>query len=500
MTNAINTLSVSAQRVSEILAGIPTQLLIDGGLQDASDGATFEVLNPATGEKLCDVASASGLDAIQAMVAAHNAQKEWAHTPARTRASLLHKLFDLIQENAEELAVIMTLEMGKPLEQSYGEVTYGGEFFRWFAEQAAHLDGHYSDTPESNLRMIVSHQPIGPTYAVTPWNFPLAMATRKLAPALAAGCTTIVKPSELTPLTTLKLGQLIQEAGFPAGVVNILPTVDAPAVSDAIMSDRRLRKISFTGSTEVGRHLLRSAADNILRTSMELGGNAPFIVLEDADLELAVEGAVAAKMRNMGEACTAANRFIVHASLADEFASRLATKFRDMKVGNGLDPETYCGPLISEKALERVAGLVEDAAQRGAQILCGGHKIEGAGNFYPPTVLHNVPAGSRVLTEEIFGPVAPIITFQTLEEAIELANDTEYGLASYLYTRDVQLGLEINEHLEAGLMGLNVGVISNAAAPFGGLKQSGMGREGGQEGIHDYMDTRYVGLPRSNRL
>ena len=496
MTNTDLPMGDDSQTIKEILALASTNLCIDGIEKPASNGATFEVENPATGTVIATVASATAEDAAAALDAACNAQQAWAETPARQRADILLRTFNLIHEHADQLAALMTLEMGKPLSESYTEVTYGAEFFRWFAEQAAHLDGHYTDSPEGKLRILVSHRPIGPTYLVTPWNFPLAMATRKLAPALAAGCTAVLKPSEVTPLTSLRLGQLLREAGLPDGVVNIIPSLDAPTVSDTIMQDPRTRKISFTGSTQVGRHLLRAAADNVLRISMELGGNAPFIVLEDADLDAAVQGAVDAKMRNMGEACTAANRFLVHESLAAEFGEQLAARFKELKCANGLDPESTCGPLISKDARERVAALVDDAVESGAKVLCGGKVVEGPGYFYEPTVLTDVPTDARVYREEIFGPVAPITTFRTVEETLEMANSTEYGLASYLYTQNMALALDFNDRLEAGMMGLNVGVISNAAAPFGGLKQSGMGREGGAEGIHDYMDTRYIGMPR----
>lgn len=496
MTNADPSMSDDNQTIKEILALTSTNLYINGMERPASNGATFEVENPATGTVIATVASATAEDAAAALDAAYNAQQSWAETSARQRADILLNTFNLIHEHADELATLMTLEMGKPLSESYTEVTYGAEFFRWFAEQASHLDGHYADSPEGKLRILVSHRPIGPAYLVTPWNFPLAMATRKLAPALAAGCTAVLKPSEVTPLTSLRLGQLLREAGLPNGVVNIIPSLDAPAVSDTIMQDPRTRKISFTGSTQVGRHLLRAAADNVLRTSMELGGNAPFIVLEDADLDAAVQGAVDSKMRNMGEACTAANRFLVHESLAAEFGRQLASRFKELTCANGLDPESTCGPLISKDARERVASLVDDAVESGAKLLCGGKVVEGPGYFYEPTVLIDVPADARVYCEEIFGPIAPISTFRTVEEALEMANSTEYGLASYLYTQNMALALDFNDRLEAGMMGLNVGVISNAAAPFGGLKQSGMGREGGAEGIHDYMDTRYIGMPR----
>ncbi|MCA5892192.1 NAD-dependent succinate-semialdehyde dehydrogenase [Isoptericola sp. NEAU-Y5] len=486
---------VAHDRVAQILSSVPTGLLIDGAWRAASDGGTFAVENPATGEVLAHVASGTADDARAAMDAAAAAQDSWAATPARERAEILRRGFALVQERREDLALLMTLEMGKPLAEARGEVTYGGEFLRWFAEQATHDEGRYAHTPEGTLRMLVQRRPVGPCLLITPWNFPLAMATRKIAPAVAAGCTMILKPARLTPLTSLLFAELMVSAGLPAGVLNVVPSGSASAVSDPILADPRLRKLSFTGSTPVGQALLRSATENVLRTSMELGGNAPLVVFEDADLDAAVDGAMAAKLRNGGEACTAANRFYVHEDVADEFVARLAERMRAVVPGNGLDDGVTLGPLVEAKAVDSVAELVADAVERGAKVVVGGERPDGPGHFYPATLLRDVPADARCMREEIFGPVAPVATFRTEDEVADLANSTEYGLASYVFTRDVRRGLRFAERLEFGLLGLNVGVISNAAAPFGGMKQSGTGREGGFEGIAEYQETQYVGMP-----
>ncbi|MEL7977508.1 NAD-dependent succinate-semialdehyde dehydrogenase [Isoptericola sp. F-RaC21] len=492
MTTTSSTTTVSTGSTS---VDVPTGLLIGGSWRDASDGGTFAVENPATEETLVHVASATGDDARAALDAAAAAQASWGATPARERAEILRRAFALVQERREDLALLMTLELGKPLAEARGEVTYGGEFLRWFAEQATHDEGRYAHTPENSLRMLVQRRPVGPCLLITPWNFPLAMATRKVAPAVAAGCTMVLKPARLTPLTSLLFAQLMVEAGLPDGVLNVVPSASASSVSEPVLADPRLRKVSFTGSTAVGQGLLKAAADNVLRTSMELGGNAPLIVFEDADLDTAVDGAMAAKLRNGGEACTAANRFYVHESVADEFVSRLAERFRAVVVGNGLDEGTTLGPLVEAKAVDSVASLVDDAVARGAQVVVGGSRVDGPGHFFQPTLLRDVPADARCMTEEIFGPVAPVATFRTEDEAVELANSTEYGLASYVFTSDVRRGLAFAERLEFGLLGLNAGVISNAAAPFGGMKQSGTGREGGFEGIAEYQETQYVGMP-----
>ncbi|MCQ9340445.1 NAD-dependent succinate-semialdehyde dehydrogenase [Corynebacterium phoceense] len=480
--------------VQELLAKVPTGLLINGEWRDAASGETFEVENPATGETLATLASAGSDDAMAALDAACAVKDEWARTSPRERSNILRRAFDLVTERKDEFAALMTLEMGKPLAEAYGEVTYGAEYLRWFSEEAVRDYGATLPAPEGTIQMVTRRKPVGPCLLITPWNFPLAMATRKVGPAVAAGCTMVLKPAKLTPLTSQYFAQTMIEAGLPAGVLNVVSSKSASAISEPLMADSRLRKVSFTGSTPVGKTLLKAAADNVLRTSMELGGNAPFIVFEDADLDQAVEGAMGAKMRNIGEACTAANRFIVHESVADEFAKKFAAKIGELKLGNGLDEGVTCGPLIEKKALENVTALVDDAVEKGATVLIGGKPGEGEGYFYTPTVLTNVSRDARVAQEEIFGPVAPILTFSTEAEAIEIANDTEFGLASYVYTENSDRMWRLADGLEFGLMGYNAGVISNAAAPFGGVKQSGMGREGGAEGIAEYTSLQYIGV------
>lgn len=429
------------------------------------------------------------------MDAAATASASWAATPPRQRGELLRRAFDRMQERSEEFALLMTLEMGKPLAESRGEVTYGAEFLRWFSEEAVRITGRYGTNPEGTGRMIVTQRPVGPCYLITPWNFPLAMATRKIAPALAAGCTMVVKPASLTPLTTLLFVKLLEEVGLPAGVVNVITTSNSGAVSEPILSDPRLRKLSFTGSTSVGISLMKLAADGVLRTSMELGGNAPFIVFEDADLDKAVDGAIKAKFRNIGQACTAANRFIVHESIADEFTSRVTALVKEFKVGSGIESDVIIGPLIDQKAVSKVNELVQDAVSRGATVLTGGSVIDGVGTFYEPTVISAVRPDSDILREEIFGPVLSIVTFTDEAEAVKIANQTEYGLVSYVFTTDLARGQRLVDSLDTGMMGLNVGVISNASAPFGGVKHSGIGREGGLEGIHEYLSTKYTLTP-----
>jgi succinate-semialdehyde dehydrogenase/glutarate-semialdehyde dehydrogenase len=480
---------------NDLLSRVPNQLLIGGAWTDGAAGATFGVSNPATGHDLCRVADAAPEDAVRALDAAVAAQKAWAAEAPRRRAEILYRAWELLLAREDEFALLMTLEMGKPLAESRGEVRYGGEFLRWFAEEAPRIAGRYQRNPAGTGTIVVSQRPVGPCFLITPWNFPLAMATRKLAPALAAGCTVVVKPAELTPLTTLHFAALLEEAGVPAGVVNVITTTSSAAVSAPIIADPRLRKLSFTGSTPVGRLLLRQAADTVLKCSMELGGNAPFIVFPDADLELAVEGALAAKFRNSGQACTAANRFLVHESVAGEFAERLAERVRAMPVGPGIDEGVVIGPLIDAEAVEKVSDLVADAVQRGAKTMCGGAPIAAPGTFYRPTVLTNVPDGAAILTEEIFGPVLAVATFVEEDEAVARANATEYGLAAYVYTNDLARGQRMIERIESGMMGLNIGVISDAAAPFGGIKQSGLGREGGTEGIHEFLETKYTLIP-----
>lgn len=480
--------------IEEVIAKVPTQLLIGGEWRDSTSGETFDVENPATGEKLATLSSANSDDAIAALDAACAVQDEWARTTPRERAEILRRAFDLVQERADEFAALMTLEMGKPFAEAKGEVTYGGEFLRWFSEETVRDYGRTATVPEGTLRMITRRKPVGPCLLITPWNFPLAMATRKVAPAVAAGCTMVLKPAKLTPLTAQYFAQTMIDAGLPKGVLNVVAGKSASAISEPLLADDRLRKLSFTGSTPVGRTLLKGAADNVLRTSMELGGNAPFIVFEDADIDQAVQGAMGAKMRNIGEACTAANRFLVHESVAEEFSEKLVAEFEKLNLGNGMDEGVTCGPLVESKALESIAALVDDAAEKGATIATGGKRGDGAGYFYEPTVITNVSRETRVAQEEIFGPVAPIITFSTEEEALELANDTEYGLASYVFTENSDRLWRIADGLEFGLMGFNAGVISNAAAPFGGVKQSGMGREGGAEGIEEYTSVQYLGI------
>ena len=482
--------------VEQLLAKVPTGLLINGQWRDAASGETFDVENPATGEVLATLASSNSEDAVAALDAACAVQDEWARTTPRERSNILRRAFELVTERKDEFAALMTLEMGKPLAEAYGEVTYGAEYLRWFSEEAVRDYGRSLPTPEGTLQMVTRRKPVGPCLLITPWNFPLAMATRKVAPAVAAGCTMVLKPAKLTPLTAQYFAQTMIDAGLPEGVLNVVAGKSASAISEPVMADSRLRKVSFTGSTPVGKTLLKAAADNVLRTSMELGGNAPFIVFEDADLDQAVAGAMGAKMRNIGEACTAANRFIVHESVAEEFAQKFAAKISELKVGNGMDEGVTCGPLIEKKAQDNVAALVEDAVAKGAKVLVGGSRGEGAGYFYEPTVLTNVSRESRVAQEEIFGPVAPILTFSDEAEAIELANDTEYGLASYVFTEDSDRMWRLGDGLEFGLMGFNAGVISNAAAPFGGVKQSGMGREGGAEGIEEYTSLQLSTSPR----
>ena len=480
---------------AELLAKVPTQLFIGGEWVDSTSGRSIEVHDPATGLVLATIADASPEDGATALDAAVTAQAEWAATAPRVRGEILRRAFDLLQERADEFALLMTLEMGKPVAEARGEVTYGGEFLRWFGEEAVRIQGRYGRNPEGTGRMIVTHLPVGPSFLITPWNFPLAMATRKIAPALAAGCTCVVKPAELTPLTTLYFARLLEDAGLPKGVLNVITTSTSKEVSSPIIADPRLRKLSFTGSTPVGVSLLKQAADNVLRTSMELGGNAPFVVFEDADLDKAVDAAMLAKFRNIGEACTAANRFIVHESVADSFAQRITERVTALRIGRGTEEGVSIGPLINAGAVDKAAALVDDAIERGASLLTGGSRIDGPGSFYQPTVLTNVQAGSSILQDEIFGPVVSIITFTDELDAVTKANDTEYGLVSYVFTRDLARGQRLIESLQTGMMGLNVGVVSNAAAPFGGVKQSGLGREGGSEGIHEYLETKYVLTP-----
>ncbi len=470
------------------------QLFVAGAWRDATGGATFSVDDPATGGSLVQVADASVEDGAAALGAAVAAQADWAATPPRERGEILRRAFEIVTERTDELARIMTLEMGKPLSESKAEIAYGAEFLRWFSEEAVRIDGRYSVAPNGATRLLTLKQPVGPCLMITPWNFPLAMGTRKIAPAVAAGCTMVVKPASLTPLTMLWLADVMREAGLPDGVLNVVTTTSTGEVMEPIIRDPRLRKLTFTGSTGVGRNLVEQSAEGLLRVSMELGGNAPFVVFDDADLDAAVDGAMLAKMRNIGEACTAANRFIVHAEVAEEFSRRLAERMGAMTVGNGLEDGVEVGPLVDEKQRDSVAELVDDAVEHGATVLCGGEVPDGPGWYYPPTVLADVPPQARLATEEIFGPVAPVFTFTDEDEAIAMANDTEYGLVAYAFTRDYARVVRVYERLETGMVGINQGVVSNPAAPFGGIKASGFGREGGAEGIEEYLETKYVGL------
>ena len=477
-----------------LLANVPTDLWIGGKWRKSSDGGRFDVIDPATENKIASVASATVEDAKAALDAASAAFPGWAAKKPRERAEVLRKSFELIMRDAERLAKLITIENGKALSDSRGEVAYAAEFFRWFAEEAVRNIGQNSVGPGSGARILVHHKPAGVAVLVTPWNFPAAMATRKIGPALAAGCAVVLKPASDTPLTMLALMPILEEAGVPAGVVNVVPSRSSGKVVGTMLHDPRVRVLSFTGSTEVGRKLLHEAADNVVRPAMELGGNAPFIVFEDADIDAAIEGAMIAKMRNMGEACTAANRFYVHEKVHDEFAKKLTAKMSGMKMGNGLDDGVTLGPLVNKDGLAKVVELVDDAVKKGAKILTGGKAPGGPGFFYPATVLANVSNDAKMLNEEIFGPVASIQTFKSEDEVVTRANDTEYGLVAYLYTKDVGRGMRVSEKLEFGMIGLNRGLVSDPAAPFGGMKQSGIGREGAHEGLMEFLETQYVSV------
>jgi succinate-semialdehyde dehydrogenase/glutarate-semialdehyde dehydrogenase len=477
-----------------LLARVPTGLFIDGKWRAGSDGRTIDVEDPSTGEILASVADATVADGAAALDAAVAAQADWAATPPRDRGEILRKAFMEITARAEEFALLMTLEMGKPLAEARAEVAYGAEFFRWFSEEAVRISGRWATAPNGATRLMTMKQPVGPTLMITPWNFPLAMGTRKIGPALAAGCTMVVKPAKQTPLSMLALVDLLTECGVPAGVVNVITTSRTGEVIEPIIRDPRLRKLTFTGSTPVGRKLVEQSAEQLLRVSMELGGNAPFLVFEDADIDAAVQGAMLAKMRNIGEACTAANRFLVHESVADEFSSKFAAKLAGMTVGRGTEDGVTVGPLVDATAQASVAALVDDAKAKGATVVCGGTTVGDQGYFYAPTLLTGVTADALMMREEIFGPVAPIATFTTEAEAIARANDTEYGLVAYVFTRDLSRTLRVSEALEFGMVGINQGIVSNPAAPFGGVKHSGFGREGGFEGIEEYLEIKYVGI------
>jgi succinate-semialdehyde dehydrogenase/glutarate-semialdehyde dehydrogenase len=471
---------------------VPRGLFIGGAWTDAA--GTFEVTDPATGDVVAEVADATGPDAVRALDAAAAVQAAWAATPPRTRAEILRRAFELMTERAESLARLATVEMGRPLAESRAEVAYAADFLRWFSEEAVRIGGDYRVAPTGDYRIVTARQPVGPCYLITPWNFPLAMVTRKVAPALAAGCTMVLKPAEATPLSALVLAGLLAEAGVPDGVFNVIPTLAPAEVTGAMLADRRLRKLSFTGSTEVGRRLLAQSAPHVLRTSMELGGNAPFLVFEDADVAAAVGGAMVAKMRNAGQSCVAANRFLVHTAVADEFTEALRERLAALRTGPGLDPGSQVGPLIDVKARDKVEDLVADAERRGAELRLGGRPVSGPGSFYPPTLLTGVPEDALITQREIFGPVAAIAAYDDEESMVTAANATSAGLVAFAYTRDLDRATRVGEALEAGMVGINRGLVSNAAAPFGGIKQSGLGREGGLEGIDEYLEVKYLAV------
>jgi succinate-semialdehyde dehydrogenase / glutarate-semialdehyde dehydrogenase len=473
---------------------VPKKLYIGGEWRDGSADGTISVEDPSTEEVIAEVADADGSDASDALASCVEHQAEWQHTAPRDRGEILRRAFELITERTDDLALLMTLEMGKSIAESKAEITYASEFFRWFAEQAVRIDGRYSVAPNGAGRLLTMKQPVGPCVLITPWNFPMAMGTRKIGPAVAAGCTMVIKPAKQTPLSMLALAQILEEAGLPGGVLNVITASSSGEVMEPLIKDSRARKLSFTGSTEVGRKLIEQSADQILKVSMELGGNAPFLVFDDADVDAAVEGAVIAKMRNIGEACTAANRFHVADGVATQFAEKLAEKLGAMKVGRGTEEGVEVGPLIDGDQRDKVSELVSDATDKGAKVLVGGGARDGAGYFFDPTVLSDVPPEAKLLKEEIFGPVAPVASFESEEDAVAAANDTEYGLVAYVYTSDIKRALRVCEGLETGMVGLNQGMVSNPAAPFGGVKQSGFGREGGIEGIEEYLETKYVAV------
>jgi succinate-semialdehyde dehydrogenase/glutarate-semialdehyde dehydrogenase len=477
-----------------VVEAVPSGLFIGGQWRESSTGRQVDVEDPSTGEVIAQVADATVEDGTAALDAAVATQAEWAASAPRDRGEILRRAYELIMDRIDDLALLMTLEMGKSVAESKAEITYAAEFFRWFSEESVRISGRYSIAPNGATRLLTMKQPVGPCFFITPWNFPLAMGTRKIGPAIAAGCTMVVKPAIQTPLSMYALAALLAEVGLPDGVLNVITTSRTSAVAEPIIRDQRLRKLSFTGSTPVGRKLVEQSAEQLLRISMELGGNAPFLVFGDADLDAAVDGAMLAKMRNIGEACTAANRFLVHESIADEFGRRLAERMGALTIGRGTEPGVDVGPLIDKISQDKVGELVNDAVDGGAKVLIGASTVGDRGYFYAPTVLTGVEPGTRLLSEEIFGPVAPITSFHTDAEALALANDTEYGLVAYLFTKDLSRALSISEGLETGMVGLNQGVVSNPAAPFGGVKHSGFGREGGAEGIEEYLETKYVGI------
>ena len=485
--------TITDSKEQAVLDQVPKQLYIAGQWRDGAKG-TLPVEDPSTGETLCEVADASVDDAREALDAAVQAGPGFSELAPRERGEILRRAFETITERADELALLMTLEMGKPVKESMAEITYGAEFLRWFSEEAVRIEGRYAVAANGQGRLLTMKQPVGPCLLITPWNFPLAMGTRKIGPAIAAGCTMVVKPAQQTPLTMLMLVKILEEAGLPEGVVNLITASSSGETTGPLISDQRLRKLSFTGSTEVGRKLMAQASETLLRLSMELGGNAPFLVFDDADVDAAVQGAMIAKMRNIGEACTAANRFHVADAVAEEFAEKLAAKMGAMKVGRGTEDGVEVGPLIDDNQRTKVSELVQDAIGRGAKAVVGGHARDGAGYFYDPTVLTDVPDDAELLQEEIFGPVAPVKGFSDEDEAIAAANNTEYGLVAYVYTSNLKRALRVVERLETGMVGLNQGMVSNASAPFGGIKQSGFGREGGHEGIEEYLETKYVAV------
>lgn len=486
--------AISASREHGVIEAVNKNLYIGGVWWPASGGGTLPVYDPSTDEVLCEVADATPADGRAALDAAVRVQRGWAAHPPRERGEILRRGYELMMQRQDDLALLMTLEMGKPLTESKAEIAYAAEFFRWFAEEAVRIDGGYATAPNGAGRLLVMRQPVGPVVLITPWNFPAAMGARKIGPAVAAGCSMVMKPAAQTPLSMLALAEILAEAGLPDGVLNVITTSNSSGVISPLIADGRARKLSFTGSTEVGRVLLKQCADKVLRTSMELGGNAPFLVFEDADLDAAVDGAITAKMRNIGEACTAANRFYVQRPIAEQFAQRFTERMAKLPIGPGTEDGVVVGPLINAAAVDKVHELVVDAQQHGAQVLTGGKAIAGKGHFYPPTVLFGVSASTRMAREEIFGPVAPITIFDTEDEAINAANNTEFGLVSYVYTTDLQRSLRVCERLEAGMIGLNQGTVSNPAAPFGGIKESGLGREGGRTGIDEYLETKYVAM------
>jgi succinate-semialdehyde dehydrogenase / glutarate-semialdehyde dehydrogenase len=485
-------MSIATQEQT-VVDAVRKQLLIGGEWRDAS-GGTLEVEDPATGEAIAEVADATPEDAMEALDAAVDKQAEWAQVPAIERGEILRKAFEKLTERADELALLMTLEMGKPVAESKAEIAYAAEFFRWFAGEATRIHGQYNVAGNGVGRVLTMRQPVGPSIMITPWNFPMAMGTRKIGPAIAAGCTIVMKPASQTPLSMLALAQILEESGLPGGVLNVITSSSSGRTMEPLIRDPRARKLSFTGSTEVGRKLLEQAAEQILKVSMELGGNAPFLVFEDADLDAAVEGALLAKMRNIGEACTAANRFHVAEPVAEQFAQKLGEKMGSLKLGRGTEEDVKVGPLINQDAVEKVEELVGDAREKGAKVVVGGQAVDGAGYFYEPTVLGDVPPSARLLEEEIFGPVAPVTSFESEEDAIKAANNTQFGLVAYVFTSNFKRAIRVIEGLETGMVGLNQGMVSNAAAPFGGWKWSGVGREGGFEGIEEYLETKYVAV------